>query len=170
MCFQAHTPRWQLAPRKSEGGFLGAPPREQGGSTRQRENGGPSPPHRSRAVPCCGQGLGLCTPCQLADCRLWVHLPTCFLKGRGCGGDSASSRQSLSLFSPIHSPSPCLGGVPCWSQDFTWRPTKIFIFKVSTPYLGCGYCTGPFPMCHGNSICVSLDSYADIQTPNVMIL
>ena len=75
---------------------MGAPPREQGGSTRQRENGGPSPRHRSRAVPCLGQGLGLCTPCQLADCRLWVHLPTCFLKGRGWEGDSAS-RQAITV-------------------------------------------------------------------------
>ena len=88
-----------------------------------------------------GPGLGLCTPCQLADCRLWVHLPTCFLKGRGWGGDSASSRHSVSLFSLIHSPSPCLGGVPCRSQGFTWGLAKTFIFEVSTPYLGCDYCT-----------------------------
>ena len=64
---------------------MGAPPREQGGSTRQRENGGPSPPHRSRAVPCWGQGLGFCTPCQLADCRLCVSA-SLLPEGKRLGG------------------------------------------------------------------------------------
>lgn len=90
---------------------------------------GPQPTSQKQSCLMLGPGLGLCTPCQLADCRLWVHLPTCFLKGRGWEGDSASSRHSVSLFSLIHPPSPCLGGLPCWSQGFTWRLTKIFIFR-----------------------------------------